>query len=1035
MSHPNKNGQTPVLKTAWQRYAQFDAAAVVASAWHLRLRWWVIVLGLLATLLAVLADTTGQEGALGRLLGIGLIVAPIAASAVAALAGKFQQGERWLALRSGAEEIIKEIFLYRTVLQLEADRDRWLDDRLANIQRRVHETIGGDVSIPPYAGPLPPYHNPADPHSDPGFTNLLAEDYLQIRLQDQLQWHIRSAARLRAVKARLQLAVFAFGGLGTLLAGLANIPGLESLSVWVAVTTALAAAVTSWLELRRLESTGANYSRLIMELNLVLDHWHGLPVEKRSGDEFFRLVVATERVLWSQHNQFVSEMRKAVSELRGEPADTLAKVVDMPAPAAIDQAVLTQALLTARQAQAPAEKKPALTPRPGSPHALALLPAGRQRGPDGRWLDFDSIYQHLLKPALIKAGFQPHRAGAAALSGDILADTFQELLLADLVVADLSLDSADAFYELGVRHALRRRGLLHIQVNRPYQPFSIFKVQTLPYHCNDAGKPDPAQVQADINTLAAAARSACQAGREQGQSPVYNLLDGLAEPDRTHLSTPQAAGYWAEYHRWQEWVNLARRQSHLGDILLLTEEVSNPLIRERVIGEAAQILSDLGQHALALEQYRRGLALNPANPDFQRAEAFELGRLGQTDAAIAKLDQLTTQNPTDAEATAFLGRLYKDMWRVQWQHQPDSRSRQKAAAEAVYLLDRAAGVYLHGFSQNPRHYYSGINAVTLSLVRHYLHRLAGSPSDPAIETARQQLPALIGAVKFSLAQATRRSPHDFWVLASQADMAMNTAKEPAQVAAAYRQALTLADKNSAGIPAVLEQLHMLEALGFRPAFVNAAVTVLRQAAAPPAPRPADMPAQVFLFSGHMIDQPNRASPRFPAGMETEARQKINQALDRLNARAGDLVITAGAACGGDILFLEACLQRRLRAELHLPFPDAEFIARSVSFAGHNWVERFHQIRQHPHVTVHYQPERLGPAPDGDDAFSRNNRWALYTAMGYGLERVRLVALWNGQGGDGPGGTGHMVQEVGRLGGVVVHLDTTQFDYWRNQPAR
>jgi hypothetical protein len=56
-------------------------------------------------------------------------------------------------------------------------------------------------------------------------------------------------------------------------------------------------------------------------------------------------------------------------------------------------------------------------------------------------------------------------------------------------------------------------------------------------------------------------------------------------------------------------------------------------------------------------------------------------------------------------------------------------------------------------------------------------------------------------------------------------------------------------------------------------------------------------------------------------------------------------------------------------------------------------------------------------------------------MGYGLERVRLVALWNGQGGDGPGGTGHMVQEVGRLGGVVVHLDTTQFDYWRNQPAR
>ena len=41
----------------------------------------------------------------------------------------------------------------------------------------------------------------------------------------------------------------------------------------------------------------------------------------------------------------------------------------------------------------------------------------------------------------------------------------------------------------------------------------------------------------------------------------------------------------------------------------------------------------------------------------------------------------------------------------------------------------------------------------------------------------------------------------------------------------------------------------------------------------------------------------------------------------------------------------------------------------------------------------------------------------------------MIVLWNGQGGDGPGGTGHMVQEVRRLGGIVRHLDTTKFDYW------
>jgi len=94
------------------------------------------------------------------------------------------------------------------------------------------------------------------------------------------------------------------------------------------------------------------------------------------------------------------------------------------------------------------------------------------------------------------------------------------------------------------------------------------------------------------------------------------------------------------------------------------------------------------------------------------------------------------------------------------------------------------------------------------------------------------------------------------------------------------------------------------------------------------------------------------------------------------------------------------------------------------------VARFHSIRRHPNVTVHLQPDRLGPVPKGDNSYERNNRWALYSALTYGIERVRLIVLWNGQGGDGPGGTGHMVQEVRRLGGIVEHLDTTKFKYWK-----
>jgi hypothetical protein len=122
----------------------------------------------------------------------------------------------------------------------------------------------------------------------------------------------------------------------------------------------------------------------------------------------------------------------------------------------------------------------------------------------------------------------------------------------------------------------------------------------------------------------------------------------------------------------------------------------------------------------------------------------------------------------------------------------------------------------------------------------------------------------------------------------------------------------------------------------------------------------------------------------------------------------------------------------MNIEVLLPFSDAEFIKESVSFAGDDWVARFYSIRNHPNVTFHYQVELVGPLPPADNAFERNNRWALYSALIYGISKVRVIALWDGKGGDGPGGTGHMIEEVRRLGGIAVHLDTTKFDYWHGR---
>ncbi len=190
------------------------------------------------------------------------------------------------------------------------------------------------------------------------------------------------------------------------------------------------------------------------------------------------------------------------------------------------------------------------------------------------------------------------------------------------------------------------------------------------------------------------------------------------------------------------------------------------------------------------------------------------------------------------------------------------------------------------------------------------------------------------------------------------------------------------------------------------------------------------PARVFLFSGHTIERKNRPIPRFPEAMEAEARQKIEQILDTFQASAKDLAIAPGIACGGDILFLEACLLRKMEAIVFLPFEPARFIEESVRYAGDKWVERFHYIQNHPQVTINIMSEDLTEVLPGENPFARNNCWSLNSALMYGIEKLRLIVLWNGKGGDGPGGTEDMVMRISEKGGTFEHIDTTQFDYWQ-----
>ena len=138
-----------------------------------------------------------------------------------------------------------------------------------------------------------------------------------------------------------------------------------------------------------------------------------------------------------------------------------------------------------------------------------------------------------------------------------------------------------------------------------------------------------------------------------------------------------------------------------------------------------------------------------------------------------------------------------------------------------------------------------------------------------------------------------------------------------------RGALAVAEGNWFALDSSSQQLGLLRSLGFRPVEVAAAQAVVDQAMAGQGAPDEPAPNRVFLFSGHMIDHPGRAVPRLPASKRDAAAAAIASKLDELGAGKGDLAF-CGGACGGDLLFAKACLERGLGLRVRIPFDEPLF---------------------------------------------------------------------------------------------------------------
>ena len=660
--------------------------------------------------------------------------------------------------------------------------------------------------------------------------------------------------------------------------------------------------------------------------------------------------------------------------------------------------------------------------------AFIVRPFGTRNG-----IPFDRVESELIVPVLDDLGISGRTTREIARAGNIRTDMFRGLLVADLVIADISIHNANVYYELGIRHALRDCITVLIRARVDEVPFDLRTDRYLEY--------DPAAPEAARDLLRAAIEQS--AAEKRTDSPVFLLLPNL-RPANPEVFQPVPEGFTDE-------VRAASRQGDLPILAVLADEAAEAdweLTGLRLVGTAQFDLQAWRDARATWDSIRR---LRPDEPDADLKLGTILQRLGNVAASSEAIERVLERfelaPDRRAEAWALLGSNAKTRWQRDWHDAPAER--RAAAALRSAHLDEARIAYDKGFLCDQNHWYSGVNSLALlTVVVHLAERepeVWSERFENDDEAARAlagldlERGLLIGAVRRSIAgEEFRLAASNVWLDLTKAEITLLTVPRPPYVAKAYRDARArLIDADGEPAPqrfpaeSAARQIRLFLQLGVLGDNARAALGALEVPDAAPSP-PVVPRAHTIVFAGHRIDDPRRSEPRFPASAEATAADQIRTALEAEKSLAGDGPVDglAGGASGGDILFHEQCTRLGIPTTLLLALPRDAFAAASVEDAGPEWIERYRALCGRLDVKTLANSETLPSwlaARDDYSIWQRNNRWILHTALSRADTDVTLIVLWDGKGGDGPGGTEDMVALARSRGVKVVHIDAT--DLW------
>lgn len=197
---------------------------------------------------------------------------------------------------------------------------------------------------------------------------------------------------------------------------------------------------------------------------------------------------------------------------------------------------------------------------------------------------FSKVFNQIIKPAIMQAGYEPVRVDQNKISDQIIAKIIENIVECDIAICDLSTNNPNVLYELGLRHAFDKPVVL-IRDNKTQNIFDIQGISIIQYRSERLYD----EVIEDVNQI-----SSVITANKKGNSGYSMMqlvkLSSKAEFNANDVDANPSNINTALLHQI---INMLNSSNHIRDNIISNEDVDLLIFKaDKIISDNADLINN-----------------------------------------------------------------------------------------------------------------------------------------------------------------------------------------------------------------------------------------------------------------------------------------------------------------------------------------------------------------------------------------------------------------------------------------------------------